>query len=133
MNSIKMNRLELLSIVKKNLEKHKADYIEAVSDHKIAMENIAEENVKLTKQNQKYIESVESVDNTKLKRLKEWLPIPNSYEKEYGRAIRMLELSVEDVIDVEEDVFNQLVLDEWGWKQQFATASTMYKTMSGRA
>jgi hypothetical protein len=40
----------------------------------------------------------------------------------------MLELSVDEVLEVEEDVFNQLVLDEWGWKHNFAATSAMYKS-----
>jgi hypothetical protein len=56
-------------------------------------------------------------------------PAPVNYADNYSRAIRMLELSVEDTIDVEEHIFNQLVLDEWGWKQQFVAQSAMYKTL----
>ena len=40
----------------------------------------------------------------------------------------MLELSVEDIIEVEEDVFNQLVLDEWQWKRSFTASAMSYKT-----
>ena len=54
---------------------------------------------------------------------------PTSYEDNYTLAIRMLELSVEEIIDVEENIFNQLVLDEWGWKQQFTTLSASYKSV----
>ena len=49
--------------------------------------------------------------------MKEFLKIkahpsaPNSYEDSYKRAIRMLELSIDEVIEIEEDVFNQLVLE----------------------
>jgi hypothetical protein len=41
----------------------------------------------------------------------------------------MLELSVEKEIEVEEDVFNQLVLDEWHWKNQFIASASLYKTL----
>jgi len=41
----------------------------------------------------------------------------------------MLELSVEDIIEVEEEIFNQLVLDEWQWKHQFSTSNAMYKSV----
>ena len=52
---------------------------------------------------------------------------PHSYEDSYKKAIRMLELSVEDIIEVQEDTFNQLVLDEWHWKHVFSTTNAMYK------
>ena len=54
---------------------------------------------------------------------------PQSYEAEYTRAMRMLELSVDDTIEVEQDVFNQLVLDEWHWKMSFTASNTMYKSL----
>jgi hypothetical protein len=43
----------------------------------------------------------------------------------------MLELSVEEEIELEEAIFNQLVMDEWVWKAQFNASNAMYKTMSG--
>ncbi len=130
MNAIKMNRLELLNIVRANLEKHKAEYIESVNDHAVAMKLIAAENVKIAKKNANLLHDG-ATDLSKLLPSKQWLAAPTSYANDYARAIRMLELSVEEVIDVEEDIFNQLVLDEWGWKHKFVAASGLYKTMSG--
>lgn len=52
---------------------------------------------------------------------------PHSYETSYTKAIRMLELSVEETIDVEENIFNQLVLDEWAWKHSFSASNASYK------
>jgi hypothetical protein len=118
MNAIKMNRLELLAIVKANKEMHIADAVEAVSDYKTLVLQTALANAKLAK--------TASLDE--FKKMRPMPPAPVSYESSYARAIRMLELSVEDVIEVEEDVFNQLVLDEWDWKRGFIAASSMYKT-----
>jgi hypothetical protein len=55
--------------------------------------------------------------------------MPTSYADSYTRAIRMLELSVEEVIEIDATTFNQLVLDEWQWKQQFTTMSSTYKSI----
>ena len=41
----------------------------------------------------------------------------------------MLELSVEDTIELEDDIFNQLVLDEWTWKHQFVASASLYKSL----
>lgn len=118
MNTIKMNRLELLTIVKENKEKHIAEYIEAVADYKALVLKVAQANLKLAK----------TEDLEEFKKMKATPTAPVSYEDSYKRAIRMLELSVEEIIEVEEDVFNQLVLDEWAWKRGFVAASAMYKT-----
>lgn len=117
MNAIKMKRLELLEIVRANKTKHIADFTEAVTDYKALVLNLANANLKLAK----------SGDLEQFKKIKSLPSTPVSYEDSYKRAIRMLELSVEDIIEVEEDVFNQLVLDEWNWKRGFIASNATYK------
>lgn len=120
MNAIKMNRLELLDIVRANRTKHVEEFIEAVEDYKDLVLKLSAANAKLGK----------TRDLEKFKEMKAVPSAPVSYEDSYKRAIRMLELSVEDIIEVEEDVFNQLVLDEWAWKRNFTISNSMYKTGS---
>lgn len=117
MNAIKMNRLELLKIVQENKIKHIAEFNEAVEDYKKQVLLIAGANFKLAK----------TADLGKFKNIKAHPSAPVSYEDSYKRAIRMLELSVEEIIEVEEDVFNQLVLDEWSWKRGFVASTMSYK------
>lgn len=119
MNSVKMNRKELLKIVKDNQKKHVADYEEAVADYKVAV-------VKLVKGHLKLANTAEMDQIAKIKSIPQ---APSNYSDNYGRAIRMLELSVDDVIELEEHIFNQLVLDEWGWKQNFVAQSALYKSI----
>lgn len=118
MNAIKMNRAGLLDIVRANKLKHIAEYIEAVADYKALVLQIAVANAKLAK----------TADLEEFKKIKPTPHPPQSYEDSYTRAIRMLELSIDDIIEVEEDVFNQLVLDEWNWKHSFTVSNSMYKT-----
>jgi len=118
MRSAKINRLELLKIVQANKQQHITDFNEAVEDYKKAAVKLAEANLALA-----HTGDVESIVKMRAAPSR-----PVSYEKEYSRGIRMLELSVEEVIDVTEDVFNQLVLDEWAWKNAFTTTSASYKS-----
>lgn len=117
MNAIKMKRTELLVIVRENMAKHVKEYLEAVEDYKKLVLKQCTDNLKVAK----------SGDLDTFQKIKTLPPRPNSYESSYKRAIRMLELSIEDVIEVEEDVFNQLVLDEWSWKNSFTTSNSLYK------
>lgn len=117
--SVKINRDELLKIVRENKITHMSDYIEAVKDYKALVAKIAKENLVLA--------NTGELDS--FKRIKHIPSAPQSYESDYSRAIRMLELSVEDVIELEDDVFNQLVLDEWHWKQSFTVSNSAYKSM----
>ena len=120
MNAVKINRLKLLKIVRTNMDQHIKDFEEAVKDYKDSV-------LKLSKAN---LELAETGDLAKIAKIAALPPKPNSYEPSYKRAIRMLELSVDNEIEVEEDVFNQLVLDEWQWKHSFSTSNSLYKTIS---
>lgn len=119
MRDVKMNKSELLKIVLENKEKHIKEYLESVEDYKKGAVKLANEHVELAA----------TGDLAKIAKIKSMPGAPTSYEKEYDRAIRMLELSVEDIIEIEEHVFNQLVLDEWTWKQNFVASASLYKTL----
>lgn len=119
MRSVKVEKAELLSIVRENKKKHVKEFDESVKDYKKAALKVAKEHVDLAK----------SGDLDQISKIRAMPARPTSYEKEYDRAIRMLELSVEDTIELEDDVFNQLVLDEWTWKHQFVASSALYKTL----
>ena len=119
MNSVKVDRKKLLKIVTDNKEKHVTDFNESVEDYKAAAVKLAEANLELAK----------SGDLEKISRMRAVPQKPVSYEQNYTRAIRMLELSVDKEIDVEEDVFNQLVLDEWAWKNAFVASASLYKSI----
>ena len=120
MKSVLLDRTELLEIVRANRAKHVADYREAVADYKKAVVNVAKENLALARTGQL----------ADISRMKSLPPQPISYEDSYNRAIRMLELSVEDQIELEEQIFNQLVLDEWLWKHSFVAMNTSYKGLA---
>lgn len=122
MRTIKVSKKELLKTLIANKEKHIKEYQEAVEDYKQVVLQMTQTNLKLAK----------TADLGLFAKIKSIPNAPQVYEKEYSRAIRMLEMSVEDVIELEDDVFNQLVLDEWGWKNQFVATSTLYKTALGR-
>lgn len=117
MNSVNMDREKLLEIVRENLVKHMAQYEEAVVDYKALVLKITQHNLKVAK----------TGEMTEFKNFKSLPSAPISYKDSYNRAIRMLELSVDSVIELEEHVFNRLVLDEWDWKHQFVGATMSYK------
>lgn len=121
MRSVNLNKPELLDIVKSNKEKHIQQYNESVNDYKLAAIKIMTDNLEL----------VNSGDLDKIASAKSLPSKPISYENSYARAIRMLELSVDETITLEEDVFNQLVLDEWSWKGSFSTNLMAYKLLNG--
>ena len=119
MRSVKVNKAELLKIVRDNQKKHIKEFDESVKDYKKAAIKIAKEHVELAK----------TGDLDSIAKIRAMPQKPTSYEKDYDRAIRMLELSVEEELEIESDVFNQLVLDEWQWKNMFVASGALYKTL----
>lgn len=118
MHSVKIRRNELLTIVRENKEKHIKEFNEAVEDFKKAVIKITEENLELAKTgNLDEIAKIKAIPTK-----------PISYETSYTRAIRMLELSVETEIELDIHDFDQLVQDEWQWKQSFLTSNSTYKS-----
>lgn len=118
MHSVKIRRNELLEIVRENKEKHIKEFNEAVEDFKKAVIKITEENLALAN----------TSDLTEIAKIKGIPSKPVSYETSYTRAIRMLELSVDTEIELELHDFDQLVQDEWQWKQTFSTMNSTYKS-----
>ena len=120
MRDVKIDKAELLNIVRANKEKHIKEFNESVEDYKAAALKVAEDNLALA----------QSGEVDKIAKIKGMPQKPVSYEDSYTRAIRMLELSVDSIIEIEEHIFNQLVLDEWTWKQNFVASGALYKTMN---
>jgi hypothetical protein len=120
MKSVKVNKEELLAVVRQNKEKHVSEYSEALGDYRDAVLKVAQHNLKIAKTGD---------ENVISQQYKSKPESPVSYEAEYNRAIRMLEMSVETELEIESQVFNQLALDEWHWKRQFSLMASSYKGM----
>lgn len=119
MRSVKVNKAELMKVLADNKKKHIKEYEEAVKDYKKAALKVAKDHVDLAK----------SGELDKIARIRSMPSGPVSYEDSYNRAIRMMEMSVDEVIELEEQIFNQLVLDEWMWKQAFVASGALYKSI----
>lgn len=119
MDNVKVNRVELLEIVRKNRDAHSAAWLEAVDEYKAAVIKLCKENLKLAK----------TEDLSLIPRIKPIPPVPTAYLNEYDRAIRMLEMSVDTEIVLEQHDFQQLVLDEWSWKKAFVGLASTYKSL----
>lgn len=123
MDKVTVSRDELLSVLQQNREQHLKEYQEAVEGHKIeAAERLEEVKAKIAEQEQalaagKVIGAVGHWVNLK---------VPESHERDYNRAIKMVEMSVHSQIELDEERFTELVMDEWGWKSNFTASNENY-------
>ena len=113
MKTVKINKTELLELMKKNLETHKSDYVESVDGY-------YEELLKELKAKVKLAKAREEVD------LFIHLVKPENHSLEYEKVIRMLEMTSEGNIELTSQEFDKYVMDNWGWSESFKTTNVMY-------
>lgn len=115
MNGVKLTKGELLENVKANLDKHNADVAEALS---LRRETIA-------KSFEKQLKEMEfDVDFQPKENL--LFPMPKDHSEDYKKAIRMIEMTTDEVIELTESQFDKLVMDNWGWKSDLIATSSVY-------
>jgi len=119
---VKVRRDELLSVLRQNREQHVRDYQAAcVGYREVALRRIEES----------FQEAREVVH-----RLKEGqtvavgfrisLSVPMSYERAYDQIIRMMEMSVDAEIVLTASQFACFVMDDWEWKEDWASSNAPY-------
>lgn len=59
------------------------------------------------------------------------LPMPEDHTIDYDRAIKMVEMEVNEILLLDETEFAQLVMDDWVWKRQWAQTASTYTAMGG--
>lgn len=112
-NTFKYPATELLKAVKENREKHVADYKEAFINYRKLLKTELSDLVAR-------VEKGGEIDhNIRLRK-------PESHEREYDQAIRMLEMTGDREIELDGQTFAKLVMDEWEWQQSFTTNTKSY-------
>ena len=113
MQSVKVLKTKLIGILIENRAKHREMFEKAVEGYKTAavswLENMLEE---VKKGEQPYLTFRQ--------------PVPFDATKEYDLRIKMLEMSLDTEITLDEQEFNQFVCDNWAWAQQSFAANSCY-------
>jgi hypothetical protein len=113
----KIKREELLQVVTANRDKHREVFLEALDGYRKAA--IAElENALNDAKSGKAI-----FRTTKLIQ-------PMDQTGDYNRAIKMMEMTTEPIIELDEDQFAQLVMNKWHWGKQFSASNRAYVSKS---
>lgn len=126
MDKVRINKGELLDIVRSNLEKHQAEFEAAVSGYREKLTEELDKRLTRLRDEGLAVSDLDRQSRWSLQTLYQKFPAPESHTEEYERVIRMLELSVDDEIELTASSFEQLVMDEWGWKGAFAATNSRY-------
>jgi hypothetical protein len=104
---------ELLAILRQNREGHRATFLAAQEGYRTRV--IAELDRRLAD-----ARAGRQID------LHIRLPEPEDHTADYDREIRMLELETGNIVVLSMREFDQLVMDNWGWSEDFAMTSSIY-------
>lgn len=105
----------LLSQVTENRAKHAADYATAKEEYRKRYKLELEKRHAAIEKGEDFRHEIQ-------------LPIPEQFLKEYDRAIAMLTRTTATEITLGQQLFNQLILDEWHFSQRFAQTSGSYSS-----
>lgn len=113
MNNMKYQRDVLLEVIKKNREEHVKVFDEAQDGYRKAVIAALEQNLSDAKAGRRIQTVVDLIP-------------PVNQTKEYDRAIRQLEMTIDTNIELTERDFSQYVMDEWNWSRQFFLSNSAY-------
>ena len=112
MQNVKVDKTQLLNVLTDNLSKHESELVTLFAQYKA--ETISQ-----------LQQTIESFKNDVLN-IPSFLPKPKSHTNDYNRAIKMVMMSVDTTIELDEKTFSELVMDEWGWKHEFEMTKSLY-------
>ncbi len=113
MNAIKVKKATLLAKLRKNRERHEGQFEKAAAGYRKKVIQVLEQRIAEARAG-------------KLPALIFNLPMPLNQTAHYDRAIGMLEMTVERVIELEEHDYQQYVLDEWSWSAGTSATNSFY-------
>lgn len=154
MHNIVIEKEKLLGILRDNRNRHDAIYAIACSGYweqsKTELEAKQAEIEKAIEEFKgdsareagKYLEKIEKKERfgdgvyltSQLKvKASVQLPYPENRTSDYGRAIKMIELSVYNTVELNENEFDAYVLNNWEWKKKFVDTNDRYvKSLSNK-
>jgi hypothetical protein len=113
MKAIKAKVSEILSIIKKNRELHHEIFIEAQKIYRSEVIRKLDQALQSARDGKEFPSYIS-------------IPTPEDHTADYDRVIRMLELSTEEIIELEEKEVEVYVMDKWSWSHNWASSNFKY-------
>lgn len=113
MEIVKIKKSVLLETLKENRQAHRTIFEEAQIGYRAEAIRLLDKALQDAKAGRKI--------NTYVR-----LDAPIDQTKDYDRAIKMIEMSVDENIEISETDFACYILDDWNWKHSFMTTNAFY-------
>lgn len=112
-DSITVDKTDLLKILNENRAKHRAVFDAAIAGYRA--DAIHELNNRIT-----------LLEKGKSPKLGLGMVVPQDHTRDYDRVIRMVTMHQGDTIELNEGTFAMYVEDDWSWKREFLGTSMAY-------
>lgn len=113
MRKIRIEVSRLKAVLEENREKHRGIFEQAMVGYREGAIKELDRMIKDAREGRKIkraLSLVQPVDQT----------------ADYDRALRMLELTADEVVELEEHEFDCYVMDRWHWRNQFLSSNSAY-------
>lgn len=121
MKQIRVEKVKLLEILKKNRSEHRGIFIEAQKKFRQVAIKALDAQLKAARSGKPFVLTNLAV-----------LEAPQDHTADYDRSIQMLEMSVDDSITVDEREFQNYVQDIWQWSREWAVSNMRYVSRNTR-
>jgi len=113
MENVTVEKAKLLDTLKTNRTAHRELFLEAQTVYAQKVIETFEERLAAARRGDRVSTSIH-------------LPEPRDYTDAFDRAIKMIEWSIGDTVELSEHDFQRYVLNDWEWQQAFASSTQMY-------
>lgn len=121
LNTVVVRKAELIDVLEKNLETHKAQFVNARKMYKDAL-------IKKLQQ------SLQDARKDRLDHLAFFLPRPpESNADRYEGLIQQLKMDTRTDLVLTQEEFRMYVLDQWAWAKKLNDQVTSYKSVLGKS
>ena len=117
MEKVKVNKVDLIKILKENRDLHAKQFEEATVGYKLAVEIALKKKLKSVKAGEEF--DLYFYDLSK----------PESHINEYDNVIGILEISTEDIIPISMEEYLKYYKNEWSWSKSWTTNNAPYATL----
>ncbi len=113
MNSMRIDRVELLGQIKANREIHRSEFEKAQIGYRAAMIEELDRMLADARDGRKIVRGVS-------------MPEPEDRTGDYDTVIAMLEMCVDEVVEIDMPEFDNYVRDNWHWKAKWSASNSRY-------
>jgi len=113
MKTVKIKKSVLVEVVSRNMQQHREQFEKAFDGYRRECESVLSQNLENLKMNRRHVVRFSEIP-------------PEDHTDDYRRVLAMLDMSVDDVIELTNQEFQQYVQDDWNWKSQWIGSNSKY-------